>query len=144
MYYYQQKDKERDTRTMMAVCCLINAFGNLISLLLSINITFGIPPTAFAYLGVPITDPLRSAVRSLTLYALVAKLIPTGIEASLFSIYVGIDSFCTFFLEQVLGNMINDFVGVSEEDLSKLWILFLIAVICSLAPLAILWLIPRR
>lgn len=71
-------------------------------------------------------------------------MIPANIEASMFAILTGLINFCNFFLAKQLGNFINIFVGVTNDDLSDLWILFAIMTGCALIPLLFVWLIPKR
>ena len=75
---------------------------------------------------------------------LFAKLIPANIEASMFAILTGIINFCNFFVAKHLGNFFNIFVGVTDDNLDKLWILEAIMVGCALIPIAFLWLVPTR
>ena len=62
----------------------------------------------------------------------------------MFSILAGINNFCNFFLANHLGNFFNLFVGVTEENLEKLWILEAIAAGAALLPIAFIWLVPTR
>ena len=75
---------------------------------------------------------------------LFAKMIPSNIEASMFSIQAGVINFGNFFLSIQLANFINLFVGVNSDHLKELWKLFAIQCCCSLIPLVFLWLIPTR
>ena len=44
-----------------------------------------------------------------------------------------------------MGVWINEkWVGVTEDDLSKYWVLVTISYFCGLLPFAFLWLIPSR
>eukprot|EP00353_Schmidingerella_taraikaensis_P013469 CAMPEP_0185587966 /NCGR_PEP_ID=MMETSP0434-20130131/51377_1 /TAXON_ID=626734 ORGANISM="Favella taraikaensis, Strain Fe Narragansett Bay" /NCGR_SAMPLE_ID=MMETSP0434 /ASSEMBLY_ACC=CAM_ASM_000379 /LENGTH=140 /DNA_ID=CAMNT_0028210297 /DNA_START=237 /DNA_END=659 /DNA_ORIENTATION=- len=56
----------------------------------------------------------------------------------------GISNFCSFFLAKQLANFINLFVGVNSDDLSELWVLYLITTFFCLMPLLFLWLVPKR
>ena len=75
---------------------------------------------------------------------LLAKLIPPNIEASMFAILTGLQNFCSLFLARQLGNFFNIFVGVTDDDLSDLWILYAITLGLSFMPILFLWLVPKR
>ena len=113
VYFYNLWFKEAESSLMLFICCLINAFGGLNSLLLIRGFTYGMSPTAFVFLSNSVTDNLQNAIRLLSGNVLFAKLIPPNIEASLFSILTGLTNFCNFFLAKQLGNFFNLFVGVT-------------------------------
>lgn len=144
IYCYNKWFIETESTYMLAACCFINAFGGLNSMLLIRGFSYGMNPKAFAFMSGSVTDSLSSSIRLLSGNVLFAKLIPANIEASMFAILTGLINFCNFFLAKQLGNFINIFVGVTNDDLSDLWILFAIMSGCALIPLLFVWLIPKR
>ena len=75
---------------------------------------------------------------------LFAKMIPSNIESSMFAMLTGLMNLSNGFSAKMLGNFINMFVGVHEENLSDLWILYIVQSCCSLLPLIFIWLVPRK
>lgn len=75
---------------------------------------------------------------------LFAKMIPSNIESSMFAMLTGLMNLSNGFTAKILGNIINMFVGVKEENLNDLWILYVIQAACSLLPLAFIWLVPSK
>ena len=57
---------------------------------------------------------------------LFAKMIPSNIESSMFAMLTGLMNLSNGFTAKILGNIINIFVGVKEENLKDLWILYVI------------------
>ena len=144
IFFYNKFFNETESSVMLVVCCFINAFGALNSLLLIRGFTYGMSPTTFVFLSNTVTDTLSSAIRLLSGNVLFAKLIPVNIEASMFAILTGITNFCNFFVAKQLGNFFNIFVGVSSDNLESLWILFAITTGCSIIPIFFIWLVPSR
>jgi len=144
IFFYNIFFKETESSVMLVACCFINAFGSVNSLLLIRGFTYGMSPTTFVFLSNTVTDTLSSAIRLLSGNVLFAKLIPVNIEASMFAILTGITNFCNFFLAKQLGNFFNIFVGVTNDNLDRLWILFAISAWCSLVPIFFIWLVPSR
>ena len=72
------------------------------------------------------------------------KICPKHIEATVFALLTGIYNFRNI-ISDWIGVWINEkWVGVTEDDMSKYWVLVTINYFCSLLPLALLWLIPSR
>ena len=90
VYCYNLWFKETEVAIMLGVACLVAAFGNFNSLILSSGFSFGIDPKVYAYLTGPVTDSIDSAIRLLSINVVMAKLIPANIEASMFAIQTGI------------------------------------------------------
>ena len=144
LYFYDLWFRETESRTMFIICCIILSYGSLNAVLLIRGFTYGMDPTTFVFFSTTLTDTLVSAITILSGNVLFAKMIPANIEASMFSILTGIVNFCNFFLAAHLGNFFNLFVGVTEENLEKLWVLELIATGAALVPLFFVWLVPLR
>ena len=43
-----------------------------------------------------------------------------------------------------LVDLINVFIGVEDDNLSDLWLLYVIQAACSLLPLVFIWLVPNK
>jgi len=75
---------------------------------------------------------------------LFAKLIPPTIESSMFALLTGLLNFFNLFASKQLGNFINLFVGVTSENLEQLWILYAIALPCTVLPIFFICLLPKQ
>lgn len=58
IYLYNLWFKEAETSIMLFVCCLLNAFGGLNTLLLIRGFTYGMPPDVFVFVTTSVTDTL--------------------------------------------------------------------------------------
>ena len=73
-----------------------------------------------------------------------AKICPKHIEATSFSLLASVSNFRGT-IRSYLGAYINTtWVGVTESDLSKYYVLVTIGFFCSFLPLLFIWLIPSR
>lgn len=77
-------------------------------------------------------------------FILFSKLIPANIEASVFAITTGVLNLGNYFLNKMLANLINLFVGVTNENLESLWILYTIGIPFVCLPLTFFCLLPTR
>lgn len=75
---------------------------------------------------------------------LFAKMIPSNIESSMFAMLTGLMNLSNGFTSKMLGNFINEFVGVHESNLKDLWILYVAQAVCSLLPLFFISLVPKK
>lgn len=88
------------------------------------------------------TDTVYQALTVLPATVMFAKLIPPSIEASVFSLLTGCLNFANLFASRLMGNFVNLFVGVTDEDLNNVWKLYLYGMPLVLLPIAFVWLIP--
>ena len=73
-----------------------------------------------------------------------AKICPKHIEATTFALLAGVSNLRGT-ISDWTGAWINEkWVGVSENDLSKYWVLVTIGYVCCFLPLIFIWLIPSR
>lgn len=75
---------------------------------------------------------------------LFAKLIPANIESSMFALLTGLMNFSNLFASKMLGNYINTFFGVTEENLGELWKLYIVQIFCCVIPVFFICLLPNR
>lgn len=123
---YEMFLKNKGIRFMMGIACLINMIGAGFTLLFLRNITLGMDPYWFMMASSSVTDVLYIAFVNLPGMVLFAKLIPQNIESSMFALLTGLMNFSNLFLAKMLGNYINTFFNVTEENLSDLWQLYVI------------------
>lgn len=91
-----------------------------------------------------VSDTLSYCLVLLPLMVLFAKITPKRIEATAFAFLTGTSNF-TGTMKGFVGSWVNStFVGVTQEDLGKYWILAVISLVASVAPLLYLRLLPTR
>ena len=71
-----------------------------------------------------------------------AKLIPNNIEATMFGTLTGLLVFSNAIWSKILGNFWNLFFNVTNETITDIWKLYLIAALSALVPLALVWVAP--
>lgn len=118
---YNQWLKDHETRSLMVVACLTNLIGAIGSLMFCRNILFGMDPYWFMMMSSAVTDVLYNAFVNLPGMVLFAKLIPGNIESSMFALLTGLMNFSNLFAAKMLGNYVNSFFGVTQENLHDLW-----------------------
>ena len=102
------------------------------------------PPLVFMVVTSTVTDLLNDAFQRLPGMVLFAKMIPSNIESSMFAMLTGLMNLSNGFSAKMLGNFINLFVGVEDDNLKDLWMLYVIQAFCSLLPLLFIWLVPNK
>ena len=111
---------------------------------LRLNVAWGIPDMALIIFTDVVIGVISTCFVFLPTLIIFSKICPRHIEATTFALLAGISNF-RMTLADWIGVWVNEkFVGVTEDDLSKYWILVTIGYFCSLLPLAFLWLIPTR
>jgi hypothetical protein len=91
-----------------------------------------------------VSETLSSCLVLLPLMILFAKITPKKIEATAFAFLTGTSNF-TGTMRGFVGTFINSsFVGVTQEDLSRYYILVIISIVCSITPIFYLNLLPVR
>mmetsp|Transcript_30179 Transcript_30179/g.40115 ORF Transcript_30179/g.40115 Transcript_30179/m.40115 type:complete len:164 (+) Transcript_30179:1083-1574(+) len=108
------------------------------------NVAWGIPDMLLIIFTDTVSSIVGQCLVFLPMSIIFAKICPKHIEATTFALLAGVSNFRGT-ISSWIGAWINDtFVGVSETDLSKYWILVLISYVCCFLPLFFLWLIPTR
>ena len=118
--------KNKEIRCMMVMACMTNLIGAVGSLLFLRNIFLGMDPYWFIIVSSTVADVLYNAFVQLPGMVLFAKLIPANIESSMFAMLTGLMNFSNLFAAKMLGNYINTFFGVTEENLGDLWKLYIV------------------
>ena len=111
-------------RCVMSIASFVNLFNAITSLMITRNIFLGLSPFAFLMIQTTCVEATYDIFVNLPTQVLFSKMIPSTIEASLFSIQAGIINFGNFVLAKQLGNFVNLFVGVDKDNLEDLWKLF--------------------
>ena len=142
VYNYWLNNKE--IRCMMIIACLTNLIGAIGSLMFLRNILLGLDPYWFMMVSSAVTDVMYNAFVNLPGMVLFAKLIPANIESSMFAMLTGLMNFSNLFAAKMLGNYINTYFGVTQENLGDLWKLYIVQIFCCLLPALFLFLLPNK
>ena len=110
----------------MVIACFTNLFGSVTCILFVRQIYFGMDPLVFMIMTSTVTDLLQDSFQRLPGMVLFAKMIPSNIESSMFAMLTGLMNLSNGFSAKQLGIFINRWVGVHEDNLKDLWILYVI------------------
>lgn len=76
---------------------------------------------------------------------LLAKIIPSQIETSMFAFFMGIINLFGLVIAKFIGNAYNKtFIGVTSENLDNLWKLYTIQISLSILPIFLVWILPTK
>ena len=111
---------------------------------LRLNVDWGIPDMALIIFTDTVSDIISQCFVFLPMSIIMAKICPKRIEATSFALLAGISNFRGT-IRSWMGAWINKaWVGVTEKDLSRYWVLVTISFVCSFLCLLFLHLIPTR
>lgn len=115
-----------------------------IAFALRINKQYGIPDMYLIVFGDLAEQTLHQCLVFMPIVIVYAKICPEHIEATTFAFLTGTSNLMSS-LKEISGSIINDqFVGVTQENLSNFYQLVYISTACSLTPLLYMHLIPIR
>ena len=141
---FKSASKLLGMRAMIVIACLVNFIGAIGQLLFVRGVTLGMSPFAFISIINLFTDAVYFAFETMTAITLIAKIIPQKVEASMYSLFMGLLNLSYWFLARMLGNLANIFFGVTSDNLDDLWKLYLVQCICALVPICFVWLLPTQ
>ena len=111
---------------------------------LRLNVDWGIPDMALIIFTDAVSEIMTQCLIFLPMTVIMTKICPKRIEATSLALLAGVSNFRGT-VRGWLGSWVNDqWVGVTQEDLSKYWVLVTIGLVCSFLPLLFVWLIPTR
>lgn len=143
---YNRFFKEKEYRNLVMMEAIISILVAPMTLIfvLRLNLLWDIPDMAMLIFNDIIRDVVGQFCVWIPTYVILGKICPNHIEATSYAILSGSLSF-RHCLRDWLGSIVNKrYVGVTETDLSKYWVLVVIAWACHFLPLLLLWLIPTR
>ena len=108
------------------------------------DILLGLSPFTFLCFSDAVTEVLYVTFITLPSQTIFAKMIPSTIESSMFSITTGLINFANLFASKQLGNLFNWYFEVEKENLDELWKLYVVQCVMSVVPIVFLWLLPTR
>ena len=98
-----------------------------------LNIEVGISDKTFSIIEVFIV-PIARQMRSLPVAIFLLRICPTGIEATVMAIFLGVSQIGMFIAAQ-LGSVIISELGITQTNFDNLWILYVISAVWNLLPL---------
>lgn len=142
IWIYQRFLKNLSFRVILGWSTVISAILGMTTLLLvtHANRAMGIDDHWFS-LGDSLILTVMGQIAFMPVLILSARLCPPGIEATLFALLMSILNLSGL-LSQELGALLTHFLGVSETNFDKLWLLVIIANVSTLLPLPLIGLLP--
>ena len=140
---YQQWLKQIPFRVILGWSVVLSSLLGLTSLLLvtHANRLLGIDDHWFS-LGDSLILTVMGQIAFMPVLVLSARLCPDGIEASFFALLMSIWNLGLLFSHE-LGALLTSFLGVTETNFDRLWLLLLITNLSTLLPLPFLKLLPE-
>ncbi|MBE9126327.1 MULTISPECIES: folate/biopterin family MFS transporter [unclassified Coleofasciculus] len=142
IWLFQRFLKSIPFRTIMGWTTLLSAVLGMSALLLvtHANRTLGIDDHWFS-LGDSLILTVMGQIAFMPVLVLSARLCPPGVEASLFALLMSIWNLSGL-LSHELGALLTHWLGVTEHNFDKLWLLVIITNLSSLLPLPFLHWLP--
>ena len=136
---------KKEFKSMVVYSIMLNLLFAPLNLMfvLRINSDYGIPDMFVIVFTDVVSETIAQCLIMLPLMALFAKITPKRIEATAFAFLTGTSNLSGT-MRGFMGYLVNLFVGVSQTDLSKYYILVIISTVMSIAPLFYLNLLPSR
>jgi folate/biopterin transporter len=143
IWLYQRFLKTLSFRVILGWSTVISAALGMTTLLLvtHANRSLGIDDRWFS-LGDSLILTVMGQIAFLPILVLSARLCPVGIEASLFALLMSIYNLAGL-TSQELGALLTHWLGVTETDFQKLWLLVVLANLSTLLPLPLIRWLPQ-
>jgi folate/biopterin transporter len=142
IWVYQRFLKTVSFRGILGWSIVISSLLGLTTLLLvtHANRTLGIDDRWFS-LGDSLILTVMGQIAFMPVLVLSARLCPPGIEASLFALLMSVVNLAGL-LSQELGALLTHWIGVTDTNFDKLWLLVTIASLSTLLPLPLIGWLP--
>lgn len=106
------------------------------------TVDWGISDMSIIIFSSTVSEILSTCFIFLPMSIIMTKICPKHIEATSFALLTGVHNF-RYDIRSWIGAWINErFVEVTEDDLSKYWILVTIGLVTAFLPLLFIWMIP--
>lgn len=140
---YQYGLKHHPFRDLLFWTQLILGLSGMLDLVLvlRLNLKLGIPDYFFAVIDESISQ-MTSELKWMPLLVLSSKLCPPGIEGTFFALLMSIDN-AGLFSSTWGGGLLLHIMNVTRTRFDNLWLAILIRNMLRLAPLCVLFLVPR-
>jgi MFS family permease len=143
---YRKFFMEWEFRTLVLIDVAVELLISPLKLLFIFRVTpnWGIPDILVIIFTKSVHGIMSQCFVFLPFAVIAAKVCPKRIEATSFALLGSISSFKGT-LRAWIGTYVNEaFVGVTKDDLSQYWVLYLIGFGCSFIPIAFIWLLPTN
>lgn len=140
---YQNGLKHHPFRDLLFWTQLILGLSGMLDLVLvlRLNLKLGIPDYIFAVIDESISQ-MTSELKWMPLLVLSSKLCPPGIEGTFFALLMSIDN-AGLFSSTWGGGLLLHIMNITRTRFDNLWLAILIRNMLRLAPLCVLFLVPR-
>ncbi|WPF87608.1 folate/biopterin family MFS transporter [Cyanobacterium aponinum AL20118] len=144
IWCYQQWLKQISFRVILGWSVVLSSLLGMTSLILvtHLNRQWGIDDHWFS-LGDSLVLTVMGQIAFMPVLVLSARLCPEGIEASFFALLMSIWNLGGL-LSHELGALLTQWLGVTETNFDRLWLLLLITNLSTLLPLPLLKLLPNE
>ena len=145
--FYKNYMKDTETRTIIFYATVVGVISSFIHFCFAMrwNLRIGVSDIIFIIFTDVVFGCLALAMSVLPCMSLFAKIIPPGIEGTIFALLTGIWNFSDGVISPMMGNFINyKFINVTAKDLSHYYNLQAIALVFSFTSFLIVPLIPMH
>ncbi|BCX11847.1 MAG: MFS transporter [Thermosynechococcus sp.] len=144
VWIFQRYLKTLPLRTIFFWSTILSAFLGLSSLILvtHLNRQWGISDQWFS-LGDSLILAVMGQIAFMPVLVLAARLCPPGIEATLFALLMSISNLANL-VSHELGALLTHWLGITEHNFDRLWLLVLITNLSTLLPLPLLNWLPQQ
>ena len=105
---------------------------------------FGINDYIFAFFGDAVIETLFVAFIYMPTLVLQTKVVPKNTEATVYSFFSSLMIFANQFVSPLFGSFIANLFGVTKDNFDQIGTIVLIEFVLSLAPLALIWILPTN
>lgn len=144
VWVFQRYLKTLPIRTIFFWSTILSALLGLSSLILvtHLNRQWGISDQWFS-LGDSLILAVMGQIAFMPVLVLAARLCPPGIEATLFALLMSISNLANL-VSHELGALLTHWLGITEHNFDRLWLLVLITNLSTLLPLPLLNWLPQQ
>lgn len=144
VWVFQRYLKTLPLRTIFFWSTILSALLGLSSLILvtHLNRQWGISDQWFS-LGDSLILAVMGQIAFMPVLVLAARLCPPGIEATLFALLMSISNLANL-VSHELGALLTHWLGITEHNFDRLWLLVLITNLSTLLPLPLLNWLPQQ
>lgn len=139
--------KKLEYRTAMIVGHITIALAVLTTWLLVTRISkevFGINDILFSFFTDASLEIFMVAFIFMPTLVVQTKIVPKNVEATVYSVFASIRNFSNDVISPLIGGLIADSFGVTNDNFSKIGSIVLIQLGFSLVPICFIWLLPTN
>ena len=112
VFFYSIFLKKSETRTLLAICLVVEVISNLSNIAFTLKWyeTIGVSAFTFVFFTSSTIFPLAIAFYMIPPFVLIAKISPTHVEATIFSFSASVIACCVFFTPRMMSLLWNSLV----------------------------------